>query len=76
MDNPVQEAAGSKEGHPFGLHDMSGNVREWCLDGFGSYRDWDKSAVIQAHLNLSRVCRGGAYTLRSELAVSPLRALV
>ena len=62
-----QPKQAQKRANSFGLHDMSGNVREWCLDGFGSYRDWDKSAVIQAHSNLSRVCRGGAYTLRSEL---------
>ncbi|MEC8277649.1 MAG: SUMF1/EgtB/PvdO family nonheme iron enzyme [Myxococcota bacterium] len=61
---PIQA---QKRPNSFGLYDMSGNVREWCMDGFGRYHDWDNSSVVQAHSAQNRVCRGGAYSLRSEL---------
>lgn len=54
---------GSYEANAFGLHDMLGNIREWCLDSYspGFYR----RSPLQNPLNVvnsnMRVTRGGSW---------------
>ena len=47
-----------------GLHDLSGNVWEWCWDGYGEYPQTDKGAVPNPRGNSQgslRVLRGGSW---------------
>ncbi|HKK74672.1 MAG TPA: SUMF1/EgtB/PvdO family nonheme iron enzyme, partial [Saprospiraceae bacterium] len=47
-----------------GLHDLSGNVWEWCWDGYGEYPQTDKGAVPNPRGNSQgsdRVNRGGSW---------------
>jgi formylglycine-generating enzyme required for sulfatase activity/type II secretory pathway pseudopilin PulG len=47
-----------------GLHDLSGNVWEWCWDGYGDYPQTDKVAVSNPKGNsegFNRVLRGGSW---------------
>ena len=42
-----------------GLYDMSGNVWEWCLDNFGSYRIGKQTDPVTETTDDRRVIRGG-----------------
>jgi len=56
---------GAKQANPWGLHDLLGNVWEWCWDEYAPYgdkvatdgRQGDKLLPVRA----DRVLRGGAY---------------
>jgi len=51
---------GKKGANELGLHDMSGNVWEWCSDG---YADYTSGAKTNPHVTAgsSRVVRGGSW---------------
>ncbi|MDX1963499.1 MAG: formylglycine-generating enzyme family protein [Pirellulales bacterium] len=59
---------GKKKPNPWGLHDMHGNVSEWCLDQYDAdrYRQLTGPAAINPLLPTTKlyphVSRGGAWT--------------
>jgi formylglycine-generating enzyme required for sulfatase activity len=57
-------AVGTKRANPWGIHDMHGNVWEWCQDWFGPYETVGKGAVEDPSGQSSgsyRVLRGGGW---------------
>jgi formylglycine-generating enzyme required for sulfatase activity len=53
---------GSHSPNAFGLHDMHGNVWEWCLDGRRVYAsDAIIDPLIESDAAAPRVVRGGGY---------------
>jgi formylglycine-generating enzyme required for sulfatase activity len=55
------QPVGSWPANPFGLHDMHGNVWEWCWDWFGPY---DPAACVDPvgpGCGTARVLRGGSW---------------
>jgi formylglycine-generating enzyme required for sulfatase activity/tRNA A-37 threonylcarbamoyl transferase component Bud32/mono/diheme cytochrome c family protein len=48
---------GTRTANPWGLHDMHGNVREWCED----YFNFDPQNPLAASVTPFRVLRGGSY---------------
>ena len=79
-DGWIEDApTGSFAANPFGLHDVHGNVAEFCLDSFEFYglqaRDGDRAITTTAINPLDRVVRGGASALPAFAASSSARTM-
>jgi len=53
-------AVGLKKPNVWRLHDMHGNVDEWCLDGYGNYASGTQTDPTGLTGSAERVFRGGA----------------
>jgi formylglycine-generating enzyme required for sulfatase activity len=66
--------AGEKEGNKFGLHDMHGNVSEWCEDMYGAYEEDSAVDPTGPRLGPGIVVRGGFWACLATECRSARRA--
>ena len=59
---------GSKSANELGIHDMSGNVLEWCGDLYGLYSNNAKNNPKGPVTGSTRVIRGGSWNNYSQIA--------
>ena len=62
-DNRITTAhpVGQKPANTWGLHDMHGNVYEWCWDWYGDYASGAQNDPTGASSGSGRVARGGGW---------------
>lgn len=62
---PYTSAVGSFPANGYGLHDMAGNVNEWCWDWYGDYAasyQTDPHGPATGQYGAYRVLRGGSWS--------------
>jgi formylglycine-generating enzyme required for sulfatase activity len=64
---------GSFPQNNWGLHDMHGNVAEWCTDRFEFYPSKNATDPVGAYTSLNRVYRGGSWSVISRYCRSANR---
>ena len=67
------KSVGGKSANGLGLHDMAGNVTEWCHDNYGAYSSSSATDPTGPATGNSRVLRGGSWNEGSGNCRASLR---
>jgi formylglycine-generating enzyme required for sulfatase activity len=71
--NKITHPVGRKQANGWGLHDMHGNVSEWCQDWYGDYPKGAVTDPAGPSSGVGRVLRGGCWVNTTESSRSAYR---
>jgi formylglycine-generating enzyme required for sulfatase activity len=70
---PFAAPVGQFKANPWQLHDMHGNVGQWCSDRYGSYQEGFQKDPKGSEKGESRVLRGGSWVSAPQDVRSAVR---
>jgi sulfatase modifying factor 1 len=73
QDGATSLRVAQKAANAWGLHDMHGNVAEWCLDWYGPYESGGQTDPLGRSDGDFRVFRGGSHSMLTRMVRSANR---